>query len=312
MDLLFALAGLALAALAAGGLRGRGNPQEVLFFTAASMAALLVPEGFREPGLGRGAAGFVACVCLLALVSQLRGGSGAPRPTLHALRVLALVYLIGMFGATAAGAWPAPAAPQPETPAVSQEWLQAFWAKHAADGHTHEPGTAPHAHTSGVGHGHTYGVEHGHSHDDEPPPELVPIVEYTPPPTKGPHGGVLTRLSTRSEPDAGFAELRLANDAGALDVWLFRDERLVATLDLPATTTVRLRLLEGEGNGEIALAPAPATAAIEQGHFFVFRPKTRAEGRPLTPTALPALCRLEVLAGDAIYVSDDFELTSAR
>ena len=304
MDLLFALAGLALAALAAGGLRARRNPQEVLFFTAASMAALLVPEGFREPGLGRGAAGFIACACLLALVSQVRSSPSTSRPTLHALRVLALVYLIGMFGATAAGAWPAPPAPEPEPSPVSQEWLKAFWDKHAADGHTHKPGTAPHSHASGVA--------HGHSHDDEPPPELVPIVEYTPPPTTGPHGGVLTRISTRTEPDAGFAELRPANESGALDVWFFRDDRLVATLDLPAGATVRLRLLDGDAEGPITLTPAPATAAVEAGNFFVFRPETAAAGRPIAAAALPTLCRLEVVAGETIYVSDDFELTPRR
>ena len=323
MNLLFALAGLAFAALAAGTLRTSGSVARLfggrllmlLFLVGGALACFLHADALTHDAFGRQVAGFLALLCAVRVLQAFLAAPGQGSLT-QALLVLTLVYLTGVLGAAAAGVWVRPAPPPPpDLDALRAEWLAAWTATHqaapAADApHVHPEGTPPHAHGAGVA--------HGHDHSDEPPPHEVPIVEYVPPPQRGPHEGQVIRLATRANPNAGFVEVRLANDAGALDVWLYRDARLVETLDYDtARITARLRLLDEDPQGLLHLRPAAEAAAVGFGHFFVFRPQTRAEGRALQAEALPALFRLEILVrrpddGTEAVLSDDFELYPRR
>jgi hypothetical protein len=240
-----------------------------------------------------------------------RGDGGAR----HSLRSMTLLYLAGVFLAAACGAWqtappsPAPVPTKPPAQAMDAAWLREFWAQHAPDGHAHEGDATSLPHTHAAARLHQHGDGHAHDHAGEPLPHEVPIVEYRPPPTQGPHGGLLVRLARQEEPDAGFVELKFANDAGALDVWLLRDAQLIETLDLPASASVRLRFLEREGLPALDLQAAEATKAVGSGNYFVFRPDSRRAGAWLQDEGLPALLRLELRALGQVYVSDDFELS---
>jgi hypothetical protein len=322
MELLFALAGLALFGLALANVLAarlfryeenlrRVDPvvrdvfrsqhlARVLLLLASAAACLLCTNALTGTPFGRAVAGFLALLFGLRLVLQFThfdAQARAQRPALDALLVLTLVYLSAVLGSAAFGVW-APA-PPPSTPPTVQ-WMTNYLATHAADDHAHEPGTPPHSHSG----------DPGHSHEGELAPEDVPIVRYTPLPSAGPHGGVLTRLATREDPEAGYVETRLALAGGPLEVWLFRDRSLEAPLTLPADARLQLRISDPPGAAALPLEPAPATKAAGSGNAFLFRPApgTQVADAWLEAPDLPALLRLQIESGGRVYASDDFEL----
>ncbi len=52
----------------------------------------------------------------------------------------------------------------------------------------------------------------------------------------GPHDGVLTRLGD----GLGFAEVKLHDDKGDLEVWLAKDEKILKVLDLPLDAEIKV------------------------------------------------------------------------
>lgn len=161
-----------------------------------------------------------------------------------------------------------------------------------------EPTTPP-AHAAD-GHQHADGEGHGHAHGDGPAPEDVPIVRYEEGSDEGPHHGVVARLSSASEPDSGWAEVKLYDDSGDLEVWLARDRAFKQSLDLPLETTLRIEFPE-RGDRHVTLGRDGRT------NYFVFPGRTGAAAW-LRGKAFRALVRVRVQAGRKVLVSDDFEL----
>lgn len=59
----------------------------------------------------------------------------------------------------------------------------------------------------------------------------------------GPSGGVLAELRDASGKPAGWAEVKLHGDAGDLELWLARDNRIADPLTVPVATVAKLELL---------------------------------------------------------------------
>jgi len=59
----------------------------------------------------------------------------------------------------------------------------------------------------------------------------------------GPSGGVLAELRDAAGKSAGWAEVKLHGDAGDLELWLARDNRIADPLTVPVATVAKLELL---------------------------------------------------------------------
>lgn len=59
----------------------------------------------------------------------------------------------------------------------------------------------------------------------------------------GPSGGVLAELRDASGKPSGWAEVKLHGDAGDLELWLARDNRIAEPLTVPVATVAKLELL---------------------------------------------------------------------
>ena len=172
-----------------------------------------------------------------------------------------------------------------------------------------------HTHAPGEPSGHLHGEEHGHTHKGDeigpPPVDVGPAVHH------GPNDGIVVRISRVDEPDFGFAEVKLHDDKGDIELWLARDRDMTEPFDLPidAVLTVQFpdlqnRMIELRVRDKIANQDEAGTPTVREGktNYFIFPGDTGADARWLRGASFSALARVTFVHGGQAHVSDDFSL----
>lgn len=118
----------------------------------------------------------------------------------------------------------------------------------------------------------------------------------------GPSGGVLVELRDASGNPAGWAEVKLHGDAGDLELWLARDNRITSPLPVPVAAVAKLELSGPGRTVELRVRDAQANkdergrATIVDGrtHYLVFPGETGADAAWLKGEDFRSRARLTV------------------
>jgi hypothetical protein len=118
----------------------------------------------------------------------------------------------------------------------------------------------------------------------------------------GPSGGVLVELRDASGNPAGWAEVKLHGDAGDLELWLARDNRISSPLPVPVAAVAKLELSGPGRTVELRARDAQAnkdergrvTVSDGRTHYLVFPGETGADASWLKGEDFRSPARLTV------------------
>jgi hypothetical protein len=138
---------------------------------------------------------------------------------------------------------------------------------------------------------------HGHEHRD------------------GPHDGV--PASFKSGEMSGQLELKLHDDKGDLELWLYQDEEFKTPLDLDLATSIEIEFIDPVAK-RVTLSPRnkvknedeDGTANVREGktNYFIFPGKTGSDASWLVGKDFHAIVVVRFRRGDQAFVSEEFVL----
>jgi len=169
--------------------------------------------------------------------------------------------------------------------------------KEQAHGHSHGDGH-DHDHGDGHSHDHSDGGEHAHGHDETP------------------HHGIVVPIWT-GQNKVGFAELKLHDDKGDLELWLTEDEKGTKPFDLAKNSVitvtfpelndkaVKLKIRNGEKNED---EDGKANIRGNNTNYFIFPGDTGADASFLLGKKFVSKVVISFANTDTRYVTDEFVL----
>ena len=162
-------------------------------------------------------------------------------------------------------------------------------------GHDHGDG---HDHSHGAGHDHDHGDDNAHDHEETP------------------HHGIIAPIWTGRN-NVGFAELKLHDDKGDLELWLTTDKEGKKPFDLPKDSmititfpelndkVVKLKIRNGDKNED---EDGKENIRGDKTNYFIFPGDTGADASFLVGKGFASKVVIFFTDPDTKYVTDEFEL----
>lgn len=132
-----------------------------------------------------------------------------------------------------------------------------------------------------------------------------------------PHDGVVTALKFDSGENAGFIELKLHDDKGDLEAWLWADGQLTEPLDIPADAVINVVFKDVPGNTATLSVRNHQQNEDEDGkpnlrngmtNYFIFPGDSGQDPRWLMGKDFQSIVIVSFTVGNGRYTSDEFTL----
>lgn len=130
-----------------------------------------------------------------------------------------------------------------------------------------------------------------------------------------PHDGVVAALKSGSGEEVGFAELKLHDDKGDLELWLAKDREITQPLDIPADSVIEVSFLDVPGKSATLRVRNNQQNEDEDGNanlrngltnYFIFPGDSGQDPSWLMGAEFKSRVKITFAADGKSYTSDEF------